>query len=82
MEPVARGAGTLDSRVFGFVWNSGILAAAPPQGGVLIACRCLPRQPPPDYAEPGCLQAAMRYVLPGPVAALAVLVLLQTAPVF
>ena len=68
---------TIDNRFFGFLWNSGFLAACAATGGVLIglplACmanRC------PSWLNLGCLQAAYAgYVLPGPVAALAVLVL-------
>jgi iron(III) transport system permease protein len=77
--------GTLDSRFFGFVWNSGILAACAATGGVLIG---LPlaylASRRPTLLNLGCLQAAYAgYVLPGPVAALAVLVLFtKLAPVF
>jgi len=76
---------TLDSRFFGFVWNSGILAASAATGGVLIG---LPlaylASRRPTMLNLGCLQAAYAgYVLPGPVAALAVLVLFtKLAPVF
>ena len=64
---------TLDSRFFGFVWNSGILAASAATGGVLIG---LPlaylASRRPTILNLGCLQAAYAgYVLPGPVAALA-----------
>jgi iron(III) transport system permease protein len=75
---------TIDSRFLGFLWNSGFLAACAATGGVLIA---LPlaymagRRP--TWLNVACLQAAYAgYVLPGPVAALAVLVLcLNLAPV-
>jgi iron(III) transport system permease protein len=75
----------LDSRFFGFVWNSGILATCAATGGVLIG---LPlaylASRRPTLLNLGCLQAAYAgYVLPGPVAALAVLVLFtKLAPVF
>ena len=73
---------TIDSRFFGFLWNSGILAACAATGGVLIG---LPlaylASRRPTWLNLGCLQAAYAgYVLPGPVAALAVLVLFQTDP--
>jgi iron(III) transport system permease protein len=76
---------TLDSRFFGFIWNSGILAASAATGGVLIG---LPlaylASRRPTLLNLGCLQAAYAgYVLPGPVAALAVLVLFtKLAPIF
>ena len=76
---------TIDSRFFGFFWNSGILAACAATGGVLIG---LPiaylANRRPTLLNLGCLQAAYAgYVLPGPVAALAVLVLFtKLAPVF
>jgi iron(III) transport system permease protein len=68
---------TIDSRFFGFLWNSGFLAACAATGGVLIG---LPlaymASRRPTWLNLGCLQAAYAgYVLPGPVAALAVLVL-------
>ncbi len=61
----------------GFFWNSGFLAACAATGGVLIG---LPlaylASRRPTWLNLGCLQAAYAgYVLPGPVAALAVLVL-------
>jgi len=67
----------IDSRFFGFLWNSGFLAACAATGGVLIG---LPlaymANRRPSWLNLGCLQAAYAgYVLPGPVAALAVLVL-------
>ena len=74
---------TIDSRFFGFLWNSGFLAACAATGGVLIG---LPlaymANRRPNWLNVGCLQAAYAgYVLPGPVAALAVLVLcLNAAP--
>jgi iron(III) transport system permease protein len=76
---------TLDSRFFGFIRNSGILAASAATGGVLIG---LPlaylASRRPTMLNLGCLQAAYAgYVLPGPVAALAVLVLFtKLAPIF
>ena len=76
---------TLDNRFFGFVWNSGILAACAATIGVLIG---LPlaylASRKPTWLNIGCLQAAYAgYVLPGPVAALAVLVLfLNVMPFF
>lgn len=68
---------TLDSRFMGFVSNSALLAACAASGGVLIG---LPlaylASRRPSWLNLGCLQAAYAgYVLPGPVAALAVLVL-------
>lgn len=68
---------TIDNRFFGFLWNSGFLAACAATGGVLIG---LPlaymANRRPSWLNLGCLQAAYAgYVLPGPVAALAVLVL-------
>jgi iron(III) transport system permease protein len=68
---------TLDSRFMGFVSNSALLAACAASGGVLIG---LPlaylASRRPNWLNLGCLQAAYAgYVLPGPVAALAVLVL-------
>jgi iron(III) transport system permease protein len=61
----------------GYVWNSALLAACAASGGVLIG---LPlaylASRRPSWLNLGCLQAAYAgYVLPGPVAALAVLVL-------
>lgn len=76
---------TLDSRFFGFVWNSSLLAASAATAGVLIG---LPlaylASRRPTFLNLGCLQAAYAgYVLPGPVAALAVLVLFtKLAPIF
>ena len=75
---------TIDSRFYGFLWNTGFLAACAATGGVLIG---LPlaylASRRPTWLNLGCLQAAYAgYVLPGPVAALAVLVLfLNLAPV-
>lgn len=68
---------TIDNRFYGFLWNSGFLAACAATGGVLIG---LPlaylANRKPTWLNLGCLQAAYAgYVLPGPVAALAVLVL-------
>lgn len=68
---------TIDSRFYGFLWNSGFLAACAATGGVLIG---LPlaylASRRPTWLNLGCLQAAYAgYVLPGPVVALAVLVL-------
>lgn len=67
----------LDSRFVGFISNSALLAAGAATGGVLIG---LPlaylASLRPNWLNLGCLQAAYAgYVLPGPVAALAVLVL-------
>lgn len=67
----------LDARFFGFIWNSALLSTLAATAGVLVglplaylACR------KPTWFNTGCLQAAYAgYVLPGPVAALAVLVL-------
>ena len=68
---------TLDGRFYGFLWNTGFLAACAATAGVLIG---LPiaylASRRPTWLNLGCLQAAYAgYVLPGPVAALAVLVL-------
>lgn len=74
----------LDARFFGFVWNSATLAAFAATAGVLIG---LPlaylASRKPTLLNLGCLQAAYAgYVLPGPVAALAVLILfLKLMPV-
>jgi iron(III) transport system permease protein len=74
----------LDSRFFGFIWNSAILSASAATAGVAIG---LPlaylASRRPTWLNIGCLQAAYAgYVLPGPVAALAVLVLcLKLLPV-
>ncbi|MEC4888635.1 MAG: iron ABC transporter permease [Nitrospira sp.] len=75
----------IDSRFYGFIWNSALLAAAAATAGVLIG---LPlaylASRRPTLLNLGCLQAAYAgYVLPGPVAALAVLVLcLKLTPIF
>jgi iron(III) transport system permease protein len=68
---------TIDARFFRFLWNSGFLAACAATAGVLVG---LPlaymASRRPNWLNLGCLQAAYAgYVLPGPVAALAVLVL-------
>ena len=67
----------LDTRFFGFVWNSALLSACAATAGVLIGfplAYLASRKP--TFLNVGCLQAAYAgYVLPGPVAALAVLVL-------
>jgi iron(III) transport system permease protein len=74
----------LDARFFGFVWNSALLSASAATAGVVIG---LPlaylASRRPTLLNLGCLQAAYAgYVLPGPVAALAVLVLcLKILPV-
>lgn len=67
----------LDARFFGFVLNSAVLATLAATAGVLVG---LPlaylASRKPTWLNTGCLQAAYAgYVLPGPVAALAVLVL-------
>lgn len=67
----------LDARFFGFVWNSALLSALAATAGVIVG---LPlaylASRKPTWLNTGCLQAAYAgYVLPGPVAALAVLVL-------
>jgi iron(III) transport system permease protein len=75
----------LDARFFGFVWNSALLSALAATAAVLVG---LPlaylASRKPTWLNLGCLQAAYAgYVLPGPVAALAVLVLfLQVLPFF
>lgn len=67
----------LDGRFFGFVWNSAILSASAASVGVLVGlplAYLATRRP--TLLNLGCLQAAYAgYVLPGPVAALAVLIL-------
>jgi iron(III) transport system permease protein len=67
----------LDARFFGFVWNSALLSTLAATAGVFVG---LPlaylASRNPTWLNTGCLQAAYAgYVLPGPVAALAVLVL-------
>ncbi|MGQ0667319.1 MAG: ABC transporter permease [Nitrospiraceae bacterium] len=75
----------LDARFFGFVWNSALLSALAATAGVLVG---LPlaylASRRPTWLNIGCLQAAYAgYVLPGPVAALAVLVfVLKLMPFF
>jgi iron(III) transport system permease protein len=75
----------LDARFVGFVWNSALLSGLAATAGVLIG---LPlaylASRKPTWLNLGCLQAAYAgYVLPGPVAALAVLVLcLKLTPFF
>ncbi|MBS0171245.1 MAG: iron ABC transporter permease [Nitrospira sp.] len=73
----AIGQGALDTRFVGFVWNSSVLAALAASGGVIIG---LPlaylASRRPSRLNLACLHAAYAgYALPGPVAALAVLVL-------
>ncbi|MFZ1805103.1 MAG: iron ABC transporter permease [Nitrospira sp.] len=75
----------LDARFFGFVWNSALLSTLAATAGVLVGlplAYLASRQP--TWLNTGCLQAAYAgYVLPGPVAALAVLVLfLKVLPFF
>lgn len=67
----------VDTRFFGFVWNSAVLSALAATAGLVIG---LPlaylASRKPTWLNLGCLQAAYAgYALPGPVAALAVLVL-------
>lgn len=75
----------LDARFFGFVWNSTLLSALAATAAVLVG---LPlaylASRKPTWLNLGCLQAAYAgYVLPGPVAALAVLILfLKILPFF
>ena len=75
----------LDARFFSFVWNSAVLSALAATAGVLVG---LPlaylASRKPTWINIGCLQAAYAgYVLPGPVAALAVLVFfLKLMPFF
>ena len=75
----------LDTRFFGFVWNSALLSSLAATAAVLVG---LPlaylASRKPTWLNLGCLQAAYAgYVLPGPVAALAVLVLfLSIMPFF
>lgn len=75
----------VDTRFYGFVSNSALLAAAAATAGVAMG---LPlaylASRRPSWLSVGCLQASYAgYVLPGPVAALAVLVLcLKLTPVF
>lgn len=75
----------LDARFFGFVWNSALLSTLAATAAVLVGlplAYLASRQP--TWLNLGCLQAAYAgYVLPGPVAALAVLVLfLNVMPFF
>ena len=75
----------LDTRFFGFVWNSALLSSLAATAAVLVG---LPlaylASRKPTWLNLGCLQAAYAgYVLPGPVAALAVLFLfLKIMPFF
>lgn len=75
----------VDARFFGFVWNSAFLSSLAATAAVLIG---LPfaylASRKPTWLNLGCLQAAYAgYVLPGPVTALAVLVLfLKILPFF
>ena len=67
----------VDTRFYGFVWNSAVLSALAATAGLAIG---LPlaylASRKPTWLNLGCLQAAYAgYALPGPVAALAVLVL-------
>jgi iron(III) transport system permease protein len=67
----------LDARFLGFVWNSALLSTLAATAGVFVG---LPlaylASRKPTWLNTSCLQAAYAgYVLPGPVAALAVLVL-------
>jgi iron(III) transport system permease protein len=83
LSPEARAI--LDARFFGFVWNSALLSTLAATAAVLVG---LPlaylASRKPTWLNLGCLQAAYAgYVLPGPVAALAVLVLfLNVMPFF
>jgi iron(III) transport system permease protein len=75
IEAIAQGA--LDARFWGFVWNTSFLSALAACGAVIIG---LPlaylASRRPSRLNIACLQAAYAgYALPGPVAALAVLVL-------
>jgi iron(III) transport system permease protein len=75
----------MDARFFGFVWNTAWLSALAATAGVFVGfplAYLAGRKP--TWLSLGCLQAAYAgYVLPGPVAALAVLVLfLQLMPFF
>lgn len=69
--------GALDTRFFGFIWNSSFLSALAASGAVLVGlplAYLASRRPSP--LNLACLQAAYAgYALPGPVTALAVLVL-------
>ena len=67
----------LDTRFIGFVWNSVLLSALAATAGVLAGLpMAYMASRKPTWLNIGCLQAAYAgYVLPGPVAALAVLVL-------
>jgi iron(III) transport system permease protein len=73
----AIGQGALDARFVGFIWNSAILSCAAASAAVLIGlplAYLATRRP--TRLNMACLQAAYAgYVLPGPVAALAVLAL-------
>jgi iron(III) transport system permease protein len=75
----------LDARFFGFIWNSALLSTLAATAGVFVG---LPlaylASRKPTWLNTGCLQAAYAgYVLPGPVAALAVLILfLKVLPFF
>ncbi len=66
----------VDSRFFGFVWNSAVLSTFAATAGVVIGFpMAYLASRKPTWLNLGCLQAAYAgYVLPGPVTALAVLV--------
>ncbi len=82
LSAIAQGA--VDARFFGFIWNSTVLSAVAATCAVTIgiplaylATRC------PSRFNLTCLQAAYAgYALPGPVAALALLVLFSQAVPF
>ena len=67
----------LDSRFYGFILNSALLSASAATAGVVIGVPlAYLASRKPTALNIGCLQAAYAgYVLPGPVAALAVLIL-------
>ncbi len=82
-EAVAQGA--LDSRFFGYIWNSMLLSGLAATAAVLIGIPlAYMASRYPSRLNLLCLQAAHTgYVLPGPVAAFAVLALVaQIAPIF
>jgi iron(III) transport system permease protein len=82
-EAIAQGA--LDSRFVGYVWNSMLLSGLAATGAVIIGIPlAYLASRYPSRVNLLCLQAAHTgYVLPGPVAAFAVLALFaQLAPIF
>jgi iron(III) transport system permease protein len=76
--------GMLDSRFFGYVWNSAFLSSLAATIGVLLGIPLVYLATRwPSHLHQATLQAALTgYVLPGPVAALAILVLVSAVAPF